>query len=62
MQAAPSLETSDVTFHIALLPGDGIGPEVVAESRKVLSRLASLDDFDLCWVGTGEREGAGAGV
>ena len=36
-----------MTFHIALLPGDGIGPEVVAESRKVLSRLASLDDFDL---------------
>ena len=24
--------------------------------------IDSLDDFDLCWVGTGEREGAGAGV
>lgn len=27
------------TFSIALLPGDGIGPEVVAESLKVLSAL-----------------------
>jgi 3-isopropylmalate dehydrogenase len=33
------------TYHIVLLPGDGIGPEVVAETRKTLEALASL--FDL---------------
>ena len=26
-------------FKIAVLPGDGIGPEVMAEARKVLSRV-----------------------
>ena len=31
-----------MTTHFALLPGDGIGPEVIAESRKVLERLSSL--------------------
>jgi 3-isopropylmalate dehydrogenase len=31
-----------VAVRFALLPGDGIGPEVIAESRKVLERLASL--------------------
>ncbi len=33
------------TYHIVLLPGDGIGPEVVAETRKTLDALAPL--FDL---------------
>ncbi len=33
------------TYHITLLPGDGIGPEVVAETRKTLETLAPL--FDL---------------
>jgi 3-isopropylmalate dehydrogenase len=28
-----------VTAHFALLPGDGIGPEVIAEARKVLTRV-----------------------
>lgn len=27
-------------FHIALIPGDGIGPEIVAEAKKVLDRVA----------------------
>ena len=30
-------------YNLALIPGDGIGPEVVAEARKVLDALASLD-------------------
>ena len=33
------------TYRIVLLPGDGIGPEVVAETRKTLEVLAPL--FDL---------------
>ena len=28
-------------FNIALIPGDGIGPEIVAEARKVLDRVGS---------------------
>ena len=27
-------------FHIALIPGDGIGPEIVKEAKKVLDRVA----------------------
>ncbi len=34
------------THHIAVLPGDGIGPEIVAEAVKVLQRL-SKDGLDL---------------
>ena len=26
-------------YHVALLPGDGVGPEVVAEARKVVEAL-----------------------
>ena len=31
-----------MTVRFALLPGDGIGPEVIAETRKVLERLGPL--------------------
>ncbi len=27
-------------YHIALLPGDGIGPEVTAEARRVLDAVS----------------------
>src|SRR3970040_669274 len=30
-----------MTYKIAILPGDGIGPEVIAEAVKVLERLRS---------------------
>jgi len=33
--------------RIALLPGDGIGPEVVGEARRVLERVAPIDGMDL---------------
>jgi 3-isopropylmalate dehydrogenase len=43
------------TFRIAVLPGDGIGPEVMAEAIKVLHRCAELYTFQLdlteCLVG-----------
>src|SRR5690625_3294078 len=32
------------TFKIALIPGDGIGPEVIAEGVKVLKAIERLDD------------------
>ncbi len=31
-----------MNFHIALIPGDGIGPEIVEEARKVLDRVAEI--------------------
>lgn len=36
-----------MAYHIAILAGDGIGPEVMAEARKVLDRSAQLFDFKL---------------
>lgn len=38
----PSLPSQTTTFHLALLPGDGIGPEVVAEGVKVLHAIERL--------------------
>jgi len=34
---------------IAVIPGDGVGPEVIAEGRRVLNRAASLCDFEIAW-------------
>jgi len=33
-------EPTGVSAHVALLPGDGVGPEVMAEARKVLDAVA----------------------
>ena len=36
--------------RIAIIPGDGVGPEVVSESRKVLEHIAALDPtIELCF-------------
>ncbi len=35
------------TLNIALIPGDGIGTEVVAEAVKVLSAIAPAADLDV---------------
>ena len=36
------------TYQIAVIAGDGIGPEVIAEGVKVLKKVAQLDgSFDL---------------
>ena len=32
--------------NIALLAGDGIGPEIIAEATKVLDRVAANSDTD----------------
>ena len=31
------------TYKIAVIPGDGVGPEVLTEGMKVLKRVAELD-------------------
>ena len=30
-------------FHIAVIAGDGIGPEVITEGKKVFSGIAQMD-------------------
>ena len=34
-------------YSICALPGDGIGPEIVREARKVLEKVAELEGFAL---------------
>jgi tartrate dehydrogenase/decarboxylase/D-malate dehydrogenase len=39
-----------VTFRIAVLPGDGVGPEVIAQARKAVDALGlSIEWTDLPW-------------
>ncbi len=37
------------TYQIAVIPGDGTGPEVIREGRKVLEAVAAQDGFRLDW-------------
>lgn len=39
-----------VTHRLACIPGDGIGPEVVAEGKKVLDAVSELYSFEIEWV------------
>jgi len=37
------------THKIALIPGDGIGPEIIAEGRKVIDAAADKENFRIKW-------------
>jgi len=37
-------------YRIALIPGDGIGPEVIAEGVKVIDKASELNNFEIDWV------------
>ena len=40
------------TYKIAVIPGDGIGPEVIREGVRVMEKLAEVDGgfaFDFTW-------------
>ena len=37
------------TYRVAVIPGDGTGPEVIAEGRKVVEALAKSGGFTLDW-------------
>ena len=37
-------------YKIALFKGDGVGPELIAEGKKVLEKAAELDKFELEWI------------
>jgi 3-isopropylmalate dehydrogenase len=39
------------SYELACIPGDGIGPEVVAEARKAVDAAAARFGFGVAWVG-----------
>jgi len=49
-----------MTYRICLLPGDGIGPEVIASVRDVLTALPLEWDFIECGIGFGEYGRSGS--
>jgi homoisocitrate dehydrogenase len=49
-----------MTYKICLLPGDGIGPEVIAAAREVLTALPLEWDFTECGIGYGEYQRSGS--
>ncbi len=38
------------SYKIALMPGDGIGPEIIAEGRKVIDAAADKNNFQIDWI------------
>ncbi|MDD2666188.1 MAG: isocitrate/isopropylmalate dehydrogenase family protein [Methanocellales archaeon] len=38
------------TYKVPVISGDGVGPEVIAEGKKVLSAAAEVHDFEVEWV------------
>ncbi|RLG36233.1 3-isopropylmalate dehydrogenase [Methanosarcinales archaeon] len=36
-------------YRIAVVPGDGIGPEVISEGRKVIDAVSEMENFDVEW-------------
>ena len=45
----PGRRAATRTYRIAVVPGDGTGPEVIAEGRKVMEALAGHNGFRLEW-------------
>jgi 3-isopropylmalate dehydrogenase len=43
--------TKDLKRHVALLPGDGIGPEVMTEAVKVIERAGTIHGFEIEFTG-----------
>jgi len=37
------------SYKIALIPGDGIGPEIIAEGKKVIDAVADKENFRIRW-------------
>ena len=38
------------TYKIAVIPGDGIGPEIIREGRKVLDAVSDKNNFKINWI------------
>ncbi len=37
-------------YRVPVIPGDGIGPEIVAEGRKVIDAVGEVDSFEIDWI------------
>ena len=37
-------------YKIAVIEGDGIGPEIITEGIKVIDKISKLNDFEIEWV------------
>lgn len=37
-------------YRIAVIPGDGIGPEIIAEGKKVIDIVSEIENFEIDWV------------
>jgi len=48
-----------MTYHVTLIPGDGVGPEVAEATRRVLEATGANFDWDVVTVGAAARETAG---
>ena len=46
---APARPAAARTYEVAVIPGDGTGPEVIREGRKVLEAAARLEGFRLAY-------------
>ena len=50
METEMDQTTRQDDYQIALIPGDGTGPEVVRESVKVLDAVSDLEKFKISYV------------
>ena len=41
--------TAAATYRVAALPGDGVGPEVVAQARRVLDAAGAAFGYEIAW-------------
>ncbi len=41
---------SNMKYKIAIFPGDGVGPELINESIKIIEKAAELDRFEVEWI------------
>jgi len=48
-EAAPAASKRKDSYSVTLLPGDGIGPEITAATKKVLDVLCKRFDFSIEW-------------
>jgi isocitrate/isopropylmalate dehydrogenase len=37
-------------YQVPVIPGDGIGPEIIAEGRRVIDAVGEVDSFEIDWI------------
>ena len=49
MSENPPVDAKGQTYNLVLVPGDGIGPEVIAAGRRVLDAAGRIFGFGIDW-------------